>query len=372
MKDEYFAELISRRLDGDLTKEEQDELYAHLADCPECRKLAEDMLFISSLADESMVEPPDTLSASVMRSVKAEKSRRKRLIPGLSGVLAASVAVVLLVRGGYFSGQNETGIPNLNNIPSQDMMLETEGAEDDPAIPGKGAEEPQLRGAMVTGAADTSVAEDAEEALSADFADTGAASVASDLSTPVESASDADTEAKRATEPAAASTVDATSDSTAAPEYFMAANAIAEGTDTSQYGTNAVSAPRMSYVPSSEQPVENANLKMALMSAPVSPDIASNSLNVSANRLNIDLNDMVAVSYNGNRVALGDPGFSDITGQVLGYLTTIELSESADAPSTTTEYVVEYADGHSETLLYSADGYLNCNGVWYTLDAPTE
>lgn len=371
MKDEYFAELISRRLDGDLTKEEQDELYTHLADCPECRKLAEDMLFISSLADESMVEPPDTLSASVMRSVKAEKSRRKRLIPGLSGVLAASVAVVLLVRGGYFGGQNETGIPNLNNIPSQDMMLETEGAEDDPAIPGKGAEDPQLRGVMVTGAADTSVAEDAEEALSADFADTGATSVASDLSTPVESASDADTEAKRAAEPAAASTVDATSDSTAVPEYFMAANAIAEGTDTSEQGVDAVATPR-AYVTQSEQPVENANLKMALMSVPVSPDIASNSLNVSANRLNIDLNDMVAVSYNGNRVALGDPGFSDITGQVLGYLTTIELSESADAPSTTTEYVVEYADGHSETLLYSADGYLNCNGVWYTLDAPTE
>lgn len=369
MKDEYFAELISRRLDGDLTKEEQDELYAHLADCPECRKFAEDMLFISLLADESMVEPPDTLSASVMRSVKAEKSRRKRLIPGLSGVLAASIAVVLLVRGGYFGGQSDTRIPDLNNIPSQDMMLETEGAEDDSAIPGKGAEEPQPRGAMVTGAADTSVGEDAEEALSSDFADTGAASVASDLNTPVESASGV--EVARASEPTAAPVAEPASDNAAAPEYFMVANAIAEGTDTSEQGVDAVATPR-AYVTQSEQPVENANLKMALMSAPVSPDIASNSLNVSANRLNIDLNDMVAVSYNGNRVELGEPGFNDITGQVLGYLTTFELSESADAPSTTTEYVVEYADGHSETLLYSADGYLNCNGIWYTLDAPSE
>lgn len=370
MKDEYFAELISRRLDGDLTKEEQDELYAHLADCPECRKLAEDMLLISSLADESMVEPPDTLSASVMRSVKAEKSRRKRLIPGLSGVLAASIAVVLLVRGGYFGGQSDTGIPDLNNIPAQDMMLETEGAEDDSALPGKGVDEPQPRSVMVTGAADTSVSEDAEEALSADFADTGAASVASDLNTPVESASG--TEVVRASEPTAASTAEPASDNTAAPEYFMATNAIAESTDDSQYGIDAVPAPRMSYVPPSEQPVENTMLKTALMSVPVSPDIAQNSLNVSSNKLNIDRNDMVAVSYNGNRVELGEPGFSDITGQVLGYLTTFELSESVEAPSATVEYVVEYADGHSETLLYSADGYLNCNGIWYTLDAPSE
>lgn len=371
MKDEYFAELISRRLDGDLTKEEQDELYAHLADCPECRKLAEDMLFISSLADESMVEPPDTLSASVMRSVKADKSRRKRLIPGLSGVLAASVAVVLLVRGGYFSGQNETGIPDLNNISMQVGITE-DAAVDEDASPALGSSGYQANDLLTEGAADES------DEPAAYFGDTVAGASVSDLSTPAESASDAGVETARATEPTfaaseptAAPTVDATSDSEALPEYFMAANAIAEGADTSEQGVDAVATPR-AYVTQSEQPVENTNLKMALMSAPASPDIASNSLNVSANRLNIDLNDMVAVSYNGNRVALGDPGFSDITGQVLGYLTTIELSESADAPSTTTEYVVEYADGHSETLLYSADGYLNCNGVWYTLDAPAE
>ena len=370
MKDEYFAELISRRLDGDLTKEEQDELYAHLADCPECRKLAEDMLLISSLADESMVEPPDTLSASVMRSVKAEKSRRKRLIPGLSGVLAASIAVVLLVRGGYFGGQSETGIPDLNNIPSQDMMLETEGAEEDAELPDKGAGEPKLRSAVTAGVMDASVKEGAEEALSADFGEDEAVSVENDSSAPAEPASDA--EVKRAAEPTAAPTVDSASDSTAAPEYFMASGAIAENADDSQYGVDAVSAPRVLYTSPSEQPVENAMLKSAVMSVSVSPDTATNSLNVSSNKLNVDRSDMVAVSYNGNRIAAGEPGFGDITWRVLGYLTSLELSESTDSPTATVEYVVEYADGHSETLLYSADGYLNCNGVWYTLNAPSE
>lgn len=358
---EYFAELISRRLDNDLTETEQDELYAHLAECPECRKLAEDMLLISSLADESLVEPPDTLSASVMRSVKAEKSRRKRLIPGLGGVLAASIAVVLLVRGGYFGGSNDGGIPESNNISAQTAIAEDAGVEEDELLSAPDLDEPQIRSTITGGASTDNGGEDVSMAVRDDATADG---VVMDTAAPIESG-DAATKRAESASPTAAPA----SGSEGAPkvENSAVSSAAYAGTSAQQYDTDA--AP----LPEPAQPVESYQLKMALMSVPVSPDSASNSLNVSANRLNVDRSDMVAVSYNGNRVEPTDPGFSDLAGTVFGQLSTFELNESDDAePSVTTEYVVEYADGHSETLLYSSDGYLNCNGVWYKLDTPQD
>ena len=100
-------ELISAALDGALSPEEQAKLEAHLAQCPDCKALYEDLSRIhQSLLDLPPVEVPEGLTGCIMDAVAAETARPKVVPlpqPKRSArpwqrwaVTAAAVAVVIL------------------------------------------------------------------------------------------------------------------------------------------------------------------------------------------------------------------------------------------------------------------------------------
>lgn len=100
-------ELISAALDGALSPEEQAKLEAHLAQCPDCKALYEDLSRIhQSLLDLPPVEVPEGLTGRIMDAVAAEAAQPKVVPlpqPKRSArpwqrwaVTAAAVAVVIL------------------------------------------------------------------------------------------------------------------------------------------------------------------------------------------------------------------------------------------------------------------------------------
>ena len=70
-------ELLSAQLDGAITIEEQAALDAHLALCPECRKIQNEL----RLADEALPglqqEPPQLLHDAVMQEIRRETRQKK-------------------------------------------------------------------------------------------------------------------------------------------------------------------------------------------------------------------------------------------------------------------------------------------------------
>ena len=77
---QHYYELISQRLDGELTWEEEQELESHLADCPSCRALAEQLSGLHE--DFSALEEipaPEGFVQGVMDRIRMEET--KKVIP---------------------------------------------------------------------------------------------------------------------------------------------------------------------------------------------------------------------------------------------------------------------------------------------------
>jgi anti-sigma factor RsiW len=93
---EHCEELMNARLDGELTPEDARLLDDHLAQCPACRKLNQDLTFLQEGLKSLAQDPPADLTAAVMAQLESETiqttPRKKR--PWLAGICAA--AVVLL------------------------------------------------------------------------------------------------------------------------------------------------------------------------------------------------------------------------------------------------------------------------------------
>ena len=69
--EEYFEQLCSNSLDGTLTDSESEKLEAHLAECPSCAALREDMEQMRALFAEE-AEPPEGLHESIMQRLEQE------------------------------------------------------------------------------------------------------------------------------------------------------------------------------------------------------------------------------------------------------------------------------------------------------------
>lgn len=100
MSCEKYLELISARLDGELTAQEQSELDAHLQICPACRAIANDLDGLhSALADLGEAPAPAALSAAVLSKIKAERQgSRRRIVRRLSALAACLVLCVGVLR----------------------------------------------------------------------------------------------------------------------------------------------------------------------------------------------------------------------------------------------------------------------------------
>lgn len=114
MNCERYLDLISARLDGPLSQQDQAELTAHLNTCPECRAIADDLANIHSTLSSAAAVPPAELAEGVMRSIRGQRTARKRTMRQL-GTL---VACLVLCAGLFTLTRPETaetpaGIPDM-------------------------------------------------------------------------------------------------------------------------------------------------------------------------------------------------------------------------------------------------------------------
>ena len=134
------CELLSARLDGELTGEEERELEAHLKECPGCRTLAEQL---SGLHEDfsalEEVPAPQGFAQGVMDRIRAEE--QKKVIPLFRRpqfkAVAGLAACLVLCAGLYGAGQlnlaGQTGgadgaVTRQTGGSGSTQPLETEGA----------------------------------------------------------------------------------------------------------------------------------------------------------------------------------------------------------------------------------------------------
>lgn len=102
-----YLELMNAVLDGEATPVQEAELTAHLALCPACAALYEDLRALREGADGLVTQAPDGFAEAVMTQVRAEaaqpklkvlpKPRRKSWMP--AAAMAAVCAIALLGSG---------------------------------------------------------------------------------------------------------------------------------------------------------------------------------------------------------------------------------------------------------------------------------
>lgn len=106
MSCERYLDLISARMDGELTLLEESKLSAHLRECSCCRAIAEDLKGIRSALSQAETAPvPDALARQVMDQIQEETKlrraadrQRRRTIRQLSALAACLVLCVGIVR----------------------------------------------------------------------------------------------------------------------------------------------------------------------------------------------------------------------------------------------------------------------------------
>ena len=93
--------LLSAHLDGCNTAEEEAQLQAHLAQCPDCRRILTEYEKINAGVADLTQAPPANFTANVMRAIQAEPRRAEPKKPRRFsfgfGTAAAAVAAILLL-----------------------------------------------------------------------------------------------------------------------------------------------------------------------------------------------------------------------------------------------------------------------------------
>lgn len=99
MNCDKYLDLISARLDGELTARENADLTAHLQACPACRAIASDMEGLHSvLFSVGEVDAPKELSETVLTKIKLEKRPNRRPLRQLATIAACLVLCVGVLR----------------------------------------------------------------------------------------------------------------------------------------------------------------------------------------------------------------------------------------------------------------------------------
>lgn len=119
--EEYFEQLVSNSLDGTLTDSEREKLEEHLAECPSCAALKQDLEQMRAWFAEE-VETPEGLHEGIMQKLEQETKLRVvqpekpvRRMPVFTMVAAAAVVVLVVLGGGLmpaFSTVESTGSGN--------------------------------------------------------------------------------------------------------------------------------------------------------------------------------------------------------------------------------------------------------------------
>lgn len=108
---ERYEALCSAAIDNALTKQEQKELDAHLAECPSCRAYLEELRTMRSLWKELETPIPPALHEKIMSEIEAEVQKtivqmpqKHRRRPPVFTMLAAAAACVILAVSGNLTG----------------------------------------------------------------------------------------------------------------------------------------------------------------------------------------------------------------------------------------------------------------------------
>ncbi len=111
MECDKYWELLSARLDGFLSAEEEGELDAHLAGCPDCRAAGAQLAALQgAFAELEEVEAPEGFAQGVMDRIRAEK--RPKVIPLFRRPQARALAGLAACLGLYHTArfsQKDTG-----------------------------------------------------------------------------------------------------------------------------------------------------------------------------------------------------------------------------------------------------------------------
>lgn len=127
---EHYEELLSARLDGELTGEEAARLEAHLETCPHCRKLAEELEEMQNALRDLTETPPETLRNTVLAgAVLPTRKIRKRWV----GTACAAVLALVVLGHTYLT------LPPLSDpaeaqseaAAAEDMQEESNAVQED-------------------------------------------------------------------------------------------------------------------------------------------------------------------------------------------------------------------------------------------------
>lgn len=129
--------LISGRLDAGNTAEEEAQLNEHLASCPSCQKLWQELQRIDGDVQDLQEETPAGFCTEVMQEIR--KQARKRKFRPVYQVLTAAAAVALVIGLGVREVPKETAMPetarSVGTAVTADCMPE-EAPESDGASAG--------------------------------------------------------------------------------------------------------------------------------------------------------------------------------------------------------------------------------------------
>ena len=138
-KNEEMLLLLSGHADGCNTPEEEARLQAHLAECPDCRRVLEEYEAMDAALAGLPLAMPENFTANVMRAVeaeprKAEAKKPRRFTFGFATAAAAVAAIMLLAIG---SGK----LPIPGNTSARLNIFPSKSA-DSPAAEEYAAQEP--------------------------------------------------------------------------------------------------------------------------------------------------------------------------------------------------------------------------------------
>lgn len=129
-----FTQMLSARLDGELTEQEAHELEAHLAQCPACRALASQLAAMhDSFETLEDVPAPEGFAQGVMDRIRVEE-RKKKTVPllrrtwfrGVAGLAACLVLCVGIYRAG-FPGRSREAVADMTAADAADSNTVTGG-----------------------------------------------------------------------------------------------------------------------------------------------------------------------------------------------------------------------------------------------------
>lgn len=98
MSCDRYLDLISARLDGPLSPQDEAELTAHLNTCPHCRAIADDLANIHGTLSGCTVVPPAELAEGVMKSIRGQRTARRRAFRQLGALAACLVLCIGVLR----------------------------------------------------------------------------------------------------------------------------------------------------------------------------------------------------------------------------------------------------------------------------------